>query len=213
MYKRVTKRIIDLTVSTLALAISSPILILTTIALTAVNRGNPFFFQRRPGRNEKIFKIIKFRTMLYRVDADGNLLPDNERLTRLGKLIRKTSIDELPQLINIIRGEMSLVGPRPLLPEYLELYNDIQKRRHEVKPGVTGLAQIRGRNKMLFSERLKSDVYYVDHVSFKLDMKILFSTIHTVFFKSGNVINAQDMEEVDDLHFTRHLKKANDNNR
>src|SRR5678815_616632 len=148
----------------------------------------------------------RFKTMNNKVDTEGNLLPDSKRLTAVGKFVRKTSLDELPQFINVISGRMSLVGPRPLLPEYLPMYDELQKRRHEVRPGITGLAQVKGRNRMLFSERLKNDVYYVDHVSLLLDIKIILLTIRSVLFKSGNVINGQNVEAIDDIGLTRNLK-------
>ena len=177
------------------------------IALFIANRGKPFFIQQRPGKKGRLFPIIKFKTMNDKVDVKGNLLPDPERLTAVGKFVRKTSLDELPQFINVIRGHMSLVGPRPLLPEYLPMYDEVQQRRHEVRPGITGLAQVKGRNQMLFSERLKNDVYYVDHVSLLLDMKIILLTIQSVLFKSDNVVNGQKVEAIDDIGLSRNLKR------
>lgn len=149
------------------------------------NAGKPFFFQQRPGKNEKIFKVIKFRSMNDKKDKGGNLLPDAERLTKAGSFVRKTSLDEIPQLINVLKGDMSLIGPRPLLVQYLHLYNNTQKRRHEVRPGVTGWAQVNGRNAISWAKKFEYDVWYVDHLSFALDIKILFLTIKKVFVREG----------------------------
>ena len=176
------------------------------IALFIANRGKPFFVQQRPGKKGRLFRIIKFKTMNDRTDAEGNLLPDLERLTAIGKFVRKTSLDELPQFINVIRGDMSLMGPRPLLPEYLPIYDDVQRRRHEVRPGITGLAQVKGRNQMRFSERLKYDVYYVDHLSLLLDVKIILLTIQSVLFRSDTIVNGQTVEAIDDIGLTKNLK-------
>ena len=206
MYKRFFKRILDLIISIVGFVLLSPVFLIVTIALFIANKGEPFFIQQRPGKEERLFSIIKFKTMNNKVDTEGNLLPDSKRLTAVGKFVRKTSLDELPQFINVISGRMSLVGPRPLLPEYLPMYDELQKRRHEVRPGITGLAQVKGRNRMLFSERLKNDVYYVDHVSLLLDIKIILLTIRSVLFKSGNVINGQNVEAIDDIGLTRNLK-------
>lgn len=160
-----------------------------------LNNGKPFFIQPRPGKNEKIFKLIKFKTMNDKRDKLGYLLPDEKRLTVVGKFVRKTSLDEIPQLINVIKGDMSLVGPRPLLVEYLPLYNEEQKRRHEVKPGITGWAQVNGRNAISWEEKFKYDVWYVDHLSFILDLKILLLTIKKVFKREGiSSTNAATME-------------------
>jgi undecaprenyl phosphate N,N'-diacetylbacillosamine 1-phosphate transferase len=156
-----------------------------TILLLVANRGKPFFFQKRPGKKERIFKIIKFKTMNDKKDVHGNLLPDNQRLTKVGKFLRKTSIDELPQLINVIKGDMSMVGPRPLLPQYLDLYSIEQARRHAVKPGITGWAQVNGRNAISWEEKFQLDVWYVEHQSFVLDLKIIFRTIKKVFISEG----------------------------
>jgi len=206
MYKRFFKRILDLIISIVGFVLLSPVFLIVTIALFIANKGEPFFIQQRPGKEERLFSIIKFKTMNNKVDTEGNLLPDSKRLTAVGKFVRKTSLDELPQFINVISGRMSLVGPRPLLPEYLPMYDELQKRRHEVRPGITGLAQVKGRNRMLFSERLKNDVYYVDHLSLLLDIKIILLTIRSVLFKSGNVINGQNVEAIDDIGLTRNLK-------
>jgi lipopolysaccharide/colanic/teichoic acid biosynthesis glycosyltransferase len=156
-----------------------------TVLLFFANNGKPFFFQRRPGKNGRIFLLMKFKTMNDRKDANGQLLPDEQRLTRVGKFIRKTSLDELPQLINVIKGDMSLVGPRPLLVEYLPLYTPFQNRRHEVKPGITGWAQVNGRNAISWESKFERDVWYVDHVSLALDFKIIFLTIKKVFKTEG----------------------------
>lgn len=157
---------------------------MTTILLAFFNRGKPFFFQERPGKDERIFKIIKFKTMDDRKDADGNLLPDSERLTSFGRFVRKTSIDELPQLFNVLKGEMSLIGPRPLLIEYLSLYNERQKKRHHVKPGMTGWAQINGRNTIPWKDKFEYDVWYAENISFLFDLKIVILTIKKVLLRS-----------------------------
>ncbi len=162
-----------------------PILVPSAVFLSIANKGNPFFFQRRPGKNGKIFTIVKFKTMNNSKDAEGNLLSDDQRLTNIGRIVRKTSIDEIPQLWNVLKGDMSLVGPRPLLPEYLELYNEFQKRRHEVRPGITGWAQVNGRNAVSWQQKFEYDVWYVDNVSFWLDVKILLLTVKKVFKSEG----------------------------
>jgi len=183
MYKKYFKHIIDKFFALLALLFLLPIFVLVTIGLYIANQGKPFFFQKRPGKNGKIFEIIKFKTMNDLKDSKGNLLPDEKRLTRIGTFVRKTSLDEIPQLINVLRGEMSLIGPRPLLPEYLPLYNDFQKRRHEVKPGITGWAQVNGRNAISWEKKFELDVWYVERLSFLIDLKIIFLTIKKVFLK------------------------------
>lgn len=175
----------DLVVSLAAFLISSPVFALAAVFLALGNRGNPFFLQTRPGKNSKPFKVVKFKTMNDQRDAAGNLLPDETRLTAIGKFVRKTSLDELPQLLNVIRGDMSLVGPRPLLTEYIPLYSQEQKRRHEVKPGITGWAQVNGRNSITWKEKFALDVWYVDHQSFWLDLKILLLTVVKVFKAEG----------------------------
>jgi len=185
MYKLIIKLSIDRFFALVALVLLSPIFIVILACLLIVNKWNTFFYQVRPGKNEKLFSIVKFKTMNDRQDASGNLLPDAERLTSIGRFIRKTSLDELPQLINVIKGDMSLVGPRPLLVEYLPLYNEYQKRRHEVKPGITGWAQVNGRNAISWQEKFDLDIWYVDHCSFSLDMKILWLTILKVFKREG----------------------------
>lgn len=205
MYKHFFKRLFDFTIALVGLIILFPIFIFVTIGLYFANQGKPFFFQSRPGLNERIFKIIKFKTMNDKKDANGLLLHDEDRLTALGKIVRKTSLDELPQLINVMKGDMSLIGPRPLLPEYLPLYSEKHKKRHNVRPGITGLAQVEGRNAMKFSERFDKDVYYADHVNFLLDLQILFKTIKSVFFKSSTIIHGQTVDDIDDLGITKNL--------
>ena len=185
MYKIFFKPLLDFVLSFLGLIISSPIFLIVFIALLFANRGKVFFLQNRPGKNEKIFKIIKFRTMNDNRDTQGNLLPDEERLTSIGKLVRKTSLDEIPQLINVLLGNMSLIGPRPLLPEYLPLYNDFQKKRHHIKPGITGWAQINGRNAVEWEKKFMFDVWYVENMSFLLDLQIMFLTLKKVLKLEG----------------------------
>jgi lipopolysaccharide/colanic/teichoic acid biosynthesis glycosyltransferase len=185
MYKNYIKALIDLILGIIGTIGAMPILLPAAILLTFANRGNPFFFQKRPGKNGKIFTIVKFKTMNDKKDENGKLLPDNERLTIIGKLVRKTSIDEIPQLWNVLVGDMSLVGPRPLLPEYLKLYNKTQMRRHEVRPGITGWAQVNGRNAVSWQQKFEYDVWYVDHISFLLDVKILLLTVKKVFKSEG----------------------------
>ena len=185
MYRSFFKRVIDFVASFLSLLIFSPLLLFCTVGLFFSNRGKPFFFQLRPGKNGKIFKIIKFKTMNDKKDVVGNLLSDDQRLTKIGKFIRKTSLDEIPQLINVVKGDMSLIGPRPLLPEYLPLYNEEQRRRHEVKPGITGWAQVNGRNAISWQKKFEYDVWYVDHISFVLDVKIFFLTLKKIFISEG----------------------------
>ena len=162
------------------LTVLSPIIVISTILLFFANNGKPFFFQKRPGKNEKIFNIIKFKTMTDKKDANGNLLPDSQRLTTIGKFVRKASIDEIPQLFNVLKGDMSIIGPRPLLPEYLPYYTTTEKIRHQVRPGITGLAQVNGRNFLEWNPRLKLDVEYVENISLKLDVHILTKTIYKV---------------------------------
>lgn len=185
MYRTVLKSLIDFFVSFMIIIIAFPILIIVTLLLFISNQGKPFFFQFRPGKNEQLFKIIKFKTMNDKKDSYGNLLPDAQRLTKIGIFVRKTSIDELPQLINVLKGEMSLIGPRPLLSEYLSLYNETQKSRHQVKPGITGWAQVNGRNAISWAQKFEYDVWYINHVSFLLDCKIVYLTINKVFKREG----------------------------
>lgn len=184
MYQKL-KRFLDIFAAALILVLLFPILLISWSLLLIANEGKPFFFQKRPGLDGKVYSIVKFRTMNSKTDVSGVLLPDNQRLTKVGRIIRKTSMDELPQLINVIKGDMSIVGPRPLLPEYLILYSKFQKRRHEVRPGITGWAQVNGRNAISWDEKFKLDVWYVDNQSFSLDIKILLSTIKKVFKSEG----------------------------
>ena len=184
MYKKGLKRLIDFILVFCVLAIIWPILLIITIWLHFANNGaGAFFFQERPGKNGKIFKVIKFKTMTDERDADGNLLPDKDRLTKVGRFVRSTSIDELPQLINVLKGDMALIGPRPLLPKYLPLYSKEQYRRHEVRPGITGWAQVNGRNNITFTKTFELDVWYVDHCTLWTDIKIVLLTIKKVFFR------------------------------
>jgi len=182
---KVFKRLIDFLASLVLLVVFSPLIIGITIFLSIANKGKPFFFQERPGKDEKIFTIVKFKTMNDQKDAEGNLLSDAERLTSIGKIVRKTSLDELPQLWNVLKGDMSLVGPRPLHVRYLPRYNKFQKRRHEIKPGITGWAQVNGRNALSWDEKFSYDVWYVDHCSFFLDTKILWLTVLKVVKSEG----------------------------
>lgn len=186
MYKRYFKRVLDFVVALLALVVISPLLLVVTVWLHFANKGaGAFFLQERPGLHGKLFKIIKFKTMTDERDADGNLLPDEQRLTPVGRFVRSTSIDELPQLWNVLAGDMSLIGPRPLLPQYLPLYSPEQARRHEVRPGISGWAQCHGRNSISWTEKFKLDVWYVDHCTFLTDMNIIFTTIKKVFVREG----------------------------
>lgn len=195
MYKNYFKRILDFVAALIGLIVLSPFFVIITVCLFFANQGKPFFFQLRPGKNGEIFKIVKFKTMNDKKDANGNLLPDAERLTRIGAFVRKTSLDEIPQLINVIKGDMSLIGPRPLLVHYLHLYSDFQNRRHEVKPGITGWAQVNGRNAISWDKKFELDVWYVDHISFLLDIKILLKTILKVIKREGiNAANAATIE-------------------
>jgi lipopolysaccharide/colanic/teichoic acid biosynthesis glycosyltransferase len=185
MYKKIIKRFLDFSIALIGLVLILPLFILVIVGLFFANQGKPFFFQLRPGKNGKIFKIIKFKTMNDKKDNEGNLLPDANRLTKMGTFVRKTSLDEIPQLLNVLKGEMSLIGPRPLLPEYLPLYNESQNRRHKVKPGITGWAQVNGRNSISWQQKFEYDTWYVDNMSFVLDCKILFLTIKKVFKREG----------------------------
>lgn len=184
MYAKIFKRLLDFVLSLMALLVLSPVLLILTVLGAIKMKGNPFFTQQRPGKNEKIFKLIKFRTMTCEKDEQGNLLPDAQRLTKYGKLLRSTSLDELPELINILKGDMSIVGPRPLLVEYLPWYTQEEKRRHSVLPGLTGWAQVNGRNSVDWESRFKLDVEYVDNISLGKDLSILFLTVKKVFSKS-----------------------------
>lgn len=186
MYKFFFKRLFDFLLSLFAIIISSPILIVFSIWLHFANKGaGVFFTQERPGKNAKIFRVIKFKTMTDERDSDGKLLPDAQRLTKVGKFVRSTSLDELPQLFNVLKGDMALIGPRPLLPKYLPLYNKEQARRHEVRPGITGWAQVNGRNAISWTRKFELDVWYVDNISLVLDLKIIFLTIKKVLVREG----------------------------
>lgn len=185
MYRKFVKRLLDIVLSLGALVVLSPVLLVLTVLGAIKMGGNPFFTQERPGKDEKVFKLIKFRTMNNKKDADGNLLPDDQRLTRYGKILRSTSLDELPELWNILVGHMSIIGPRPLLVRYLPRYNSRQKRRHEVRPGLTGYAQAHGRNALTWEERFEMDVWYVDHISFKTDVQIIIDTVKAVLHRDG----------------------------
>lgn len=188
MYKLFLKRVLDFCISLIALIFISPILIVVTIWLHFANKGaGAFFFQERPGLKGKIFKIIKFKSMTDERDAEGNLLPNDQRITKVGMFVRKTSLDELPQLFNVLKGDMALIGPRPLMPRYLELYSKEQMRRHDVRPGITGWAQVNGRNNITWTKKFELDVWYVDHVSLRLDIKIIWMTIM-------NVLRRKDIE-------------------
>jgi lipopolysaccharide/colanic/teichoic acid biosynthesis glycosyltransferase len=197
MYKHFIKRIIDFTLSLIGFIIICPVFIIVWIWLTIANKGaGALFFQERPGKGEKIFKVIKFKTMTDERDASGNLLPDAERLTGVGRFVRSTSLDEIPQLLNVIKGDMSLIGPRPLLVQYLPLYNDTQRRRHEVRPGITGWAQVNGRNAISWKQKFEFDVWYVDNISLSLDIKILVRTIIKVFKREGISSNTSSTMEM-----------------
>ena len=196
IYARYIKRPMDFILSFCAVAVLSPILLVLTIIGAIVMKGNPFFVQERPGKNEKIFKLIKFRTMTCEKDKDGKLLPDNKRLTKYGAFLRSTSLDELPELFNILKGDMSIIGPRPLLPEYLPYYTETERHRHDVRPGLSGLAQANGRNIVSWDKRINLDLYYVSHISFLMDFKIICKTISIVFRREG--ISVESMENFDD---------------
>lgn len=185
MYPNFIKPLFDRLFALIGLLLASPVFLLVALLLAVVQRGQVFFTQHRPGKDEKVFKLIKFKTMTDERDSRGNLLPDEKRLTFIGKLVRKTSLDELPQLINILKGDMSFIGPRPLLVEYLPLYNDRQRRRHHVKPGISGWAQVNGRNAISWEKKFEYDLYYIDNQSFFLDLKILFLTILKILKAEG----------------------------
>lgn len=197
MYKNYIKRILDFIVACAMIIVFSPLFLLVVVLLFIINKTGVFFVQQRPGKNNKIFRLIKFKTMTDERDAQGNLLPDVNRLTKIGKFVRSTSLDELPQLINIIKGDMSLIGPRPLLVKYLPLYDEVQIRRHEVKPGITGWAQVNGRNAISWQEKFEHDVFYVDNLSFKLDLKIFFLTIKKLIIREG--INSSSIETMEEF--------------
>lgn len=207
MYAKFIKRLLDFLVSLFAVVVLSPILLILIVIGAVVMKGNPFFTQLRPGKNEKIFKLIKFRTMTCEKDENGILLPDDKRLTKYGKLLRSTSLDELPELFNIIKGDMAIVGPRPLLVKYLPLYNDFQKRRHEVRPGLSGLAQVNGRNSITWEKKFEDDVEYVDNITFAGDMKIIFTTFVKVFKREG--ISQENNVTMEEFKGTEVKEKVN----
>ncbi|WP_045802648.1 sugar transferase [Flagellimonas lutaonensis] len=191
MYRKFLKRTLDFMVALIGFVILFPIFLIIMVLLFVVNEGKPFFLQQRPGKNGKIFNIIKFKTMNDKKDAEGNLLPNKDRITKVGNVVRKTSLDEIPQLLNVIKGDMSLIGPRPLLVEYLPLYSKEQGRRHEVRPGITGWAQVNGRNAISWERKFELDVWYVDHISFPLDLKILWLTLLKVVKSEGISASAE----------------------
>ena len=206
MYKHFFKRVIDFTVALIGLICLSPLLLIVTIWLHIANKGaGAFFYQERPGKDAKIFKVVKYKTMTDERDENGELLPDGERLTKVGRFVRSTSLDELPQLFNVLKGDMSLIGPRPLLIQYLPLYTAEQARRHEVRPGISGWAQVHGRNHCKLSKKFEYDVWYVDHCSLLTDLKILYLTIINVFRGKDIGTGAEDMELIDDLHFSERI--------
>lgn len=207
MYKNLFKRLIDFVIVLTALLIIWPILLVIYIWLTIANKGaGAVFYQERPGKDGKIFKVMKFKSMTDERDANGKLLPDAQRLTKVGKFVRSTSIDELPQLINVLKGDMSLIGPRPLLVQYLPLYDETQARRHEVRPGITGWAQVNGRNLCKLSKKFEYDVWYVDHCTLVTDIKIIWMTVMNVLKRSDIGEGAGNMKDVDDLGFSERLK-------
>ncbi|WP_027379609.1 sugar transferase [Chryseobacterium daeguense] len=185
MYKFFFKRVIDFLIALTALIVLSPVFVIVTVLLYFANQGKPFFVQARPGLNEKIFNIIKFKTMNDKKDAQGNLLPDSERLTPVGSFIRQTSLDELPQLINVLKGDMALIGPRPLLPQYLSLYSESQRRRHSIRPGITGWAQVNGRNAISWTQKFELDLWYINNLSLATDCKVILLTLKKVIKKEG----------------------------
>jgi len=196
MYKIFFKRILDFIAALIGFILLSPVFFVVMIGLFFANQGKPFFFQTRPGKNERLFNIIKFKTMNDKKDSKGALLPDSDRLTKIGAFVRKTSLDEIPQLLNVLKGDMSLIGPRPLLIQYLPLYNNFQKKRHSIRPGITGWAQINGRNAISWTQKFEYDVWYVEHCSFALDVKILFLTVKKVFVREGISQEGQATMEV-----------------
>lgn len=206
MYKLFIKTLLDRVLALVVLLAISPIFFIVMISLMIAYRGNPFFYQKRPGRNERIFKIVKFKSMNDAKDAEGKLLPDAMRLTKLGSFIRKTSLDEIPQLINVLKGEMSIIGPRPLLEAYLPYYTKREKLRHTVRPGITGLAQVNGRNSLGWNERLEFDALYVENLSFQLDLKIVYQTLIKVIRREDiNAIPGESLPRLD--HSRKIIKK------
>lgn len=196
MYAKYIKRPLDFCLSLCALIVLSPVLLVLTVFGAVMTKGNPFFTQLRPGKDEKIFKLIKFRTMTCEKDKDGNFLPDEKRLTKYGKFLRSTSLDELPELINILKGDMAVVGPRPLMERYIPFYDDFERKRHNVRPGLTGYAQANGRNTVSWDERMQLDVYYAENLSFIMDIKIIFTTVKIVIKREGIELN--DIGNFDD---------------
>ncbi len=212
MYKHFFKRLLDLILSSITLLLIGWFILLVALFLRFANKGaGAFFTQDRPGKDGKVFRVIKFKTMTDERDEKGKLLPDKQRLTKVGRVVRSLSIDELPQLINVFKGDMSLIGPRPLLPQYLPLYDDEQKRRHEVRPGITGWAQVHGRNHCKLSEKFKLDVWYVDHCTLWTDFRIVLMTVMNVLKRSDIGEGAGDMREVDDLHFVDRIHEMRAN--
>ena len=211
MYAKFIKRPIDFTLSFLALIVLSPVLLILTVLGVVAMKGNPFFTQLRPGKiskktgEEKIFRLIKFRTMTCEKDKDGNLLPDEKRLTKYGKFLRSTSLDELPELFNILKGDMSIVGPRPLMARYLPFYTERERMRHNIRPGLTGYAQVNGRNALTWEERFELDLYYVENASFLLDLKTIFKTVSIVLSKSG--IELKDLDNFDGYRKEQNIYK------
>jgi len=195
MYKKIIKPALDFLIALIVFILLSPIFVVVTVGLWFANGGKPFFYQLRPGKGEQIFKIIKFKTMNDRRDANGQLLPDAERLTKIGTFVRKTSLDEIPQLLNVLKGDMSLIGPRPLLVKYLPYYSKREQLRHTVRPGITGLAQVNGRNKLNWDDRLELDAQYVENLSFLLDIKILFRTIINVLLRKDIAVGYIDLDD------------------
>lgn len=195
MYRNIIKPVLDFLTALIAFIVLSPIFVVVTVGLWFANGGKPFFYQLRPGKGERIFKIIKFKTMNDRRDANGQLLPDAERLTKIGTFVRKTSLDEIPQLLNVLKGDMSLIGPRPLLVKYLPYYSKREQLRHTVRPGITGLAQVNGRNKLNWDDRLELDAQYVENLSFLLDIKILFRTIVNVLLRKDIAVGYIDLDD------------------
>ena len=207
MYKHFFKRVLDFCISLIMLICISPILLVVTIWLHFANKGaGAFFTQDRPGKDGEIFRVIKFKTMTDERDENGKLLPDAKRLTKVGRFVRSTSLDELPQLINVLKGDMSLIGPRPLLPEYLWVFDDFQKRRHEVRPGISGWAQVNGRNHCKLSKKFEYDVWYVDHCTLWTDIKIIYLTVMNVIKRSDVGEGASDMKDVDDLNMSARIR-------
>lgn len=200
MYKNAFKRVFDFFIALLILVFFLPIMLVVILISAFVTKENPFFFQKRPGLNEHVFKIMKLKTMNNKTDTNGNLLPDSDRLTKWGVFLRKTSLDEIPQLINVLKGDMSLVGPRPLMVKYLPYYTEIEKLRHTVRPGITGLAQVNGRNNLSWNEKLNLDVEYVNNISFILDLKILFNTAYSTLTSKDIVVDSYLVEpDLDEL--------------